>query len=183
MKEKERKRGREREENPPPPPSLLPVCSCVGPNPENAESPRCTGQNDAHVERKSDRRPKKQGGPAEGSGPLKEVEAPAAPRMQEFHTTCYESPNAHIRGSRPQKKTSKFHEKTPRVRQDQRNWLGRGKSKTQLLGGRAQEGPAVVSRGGCPRGSSVLKADWSGSRGLPGESRVSHGGWSERTAV
>ena len=52
-----------------------------------------------------------------------------------------ESPNVHILVFRRSKHTPKFNEKTPRETQKDRNGGGKGKKKSEILGGPAEGGP------------------------------------------
>ena len=53
-----------------------------------------------------------------------------------------ESPNVHISGFRPSKTPPEFNEKTPRETQKERNGGGKGKKKSEILGGPAEGGLA-----------------------------------------
>ena len=60
-------------------------------------------------------------------------EVPAAPKPSGFHTTTREPKRAHLRAT-PQQTPPKFNEKTPRERQKERKWGGRGEKKERNFG-------------------------------------------------
>ena len=62
-----------------------------------------------------------------------------------------ESPNVHIRGSRPSKTPPKFHEKTPRERERKRAKMGAGEGKKRYFG-RSRRGGGPAEGGSAARG-------------------------------
>ena len=92
-----------------------------------------------------------------------------------FHTTARE-PKRHILGFRPSKTPPKFNEKTPRETQKERNGGGKGKKKSEILGGPAEGGPAEggPSEGGPAEGGPAEGGPAEGGRRSGGVQTHNH---------